>query len=120
MHLHTRRVSYPFLSDIVNIYRKPSIHNDELFADLRTVISHCMSGSIIFAGDFNIDFLKSSVPLLTESPLSFIQVITSLITPQGSLLDHVYVKGVSVRDSAVYPQLFSDHFLTYVVCDKLQ
>ena len=86
----------PFPCDIINIYRSPSICYEKLLADLSTIISYCLSDSIIVVGDFNIDIFKTNISLLSDPHLSFTQIITTPTTPQGSLLDHIYVKGVSI------------------------
>ena len=120
--LHHERIVFPinnleyiaFRSNnilIITLYR-PSTYNIESFlmtmTDLLNIILNIGLPCIIF-GDFNQNISKgsSSVKQLMERN-GFQQMVTKATTDGGTLIDHVYTKGVDVN-VRIIPTYYSYH-----------
>ena len=70
-------------------------------------------GGKIIMGDFNENVFKSTTILQLFQKYGYKQIVTTATTDEGTLIDHVYVKGISV-DIDVMPTYYSHHNALYI------
>ena len=94
------------------LYRKNNSNVPQYMEALQYVISSSRIDMII--GDFNINYLNEihSQPLSFMESLNYTQIVTEpTFVSAGSLLDHVYVRPISIRifNNSVVSVYYSDH-----------
>ncbi|CAH1232472.1 PIF1 [Branchiostoma lanceolatum] len=104
---------------IINIYRSQSLQ-EEFFIDRIQRLLELLPSDIltVVLGDFNFDLLKCPPPkiLAAMEQFGFIQHVKAPTTDNGTLLDHVYVRG-HVEDNVhvtVIDTYYSDHDMVCV------
>ena len=86
--------------NIISVYRRPGVSTSTLKTELQKIISQLNQSvsdepnechKTIIMGDFNVDWLKESTPSMMGDILpAYRQLITTVTTDYGSILDHVY------------------------------
>ncbi|KAI8509442.1 hypothetical protein Bbelb_132900 [Branchiostoma belcheri] len=90
--------------NIVNIYRPQTLPEEDFINRLQRLLILLPSKTItVVLGDFNFDLLKCPPPKILNvmEQFGFRQFVQSPTTDYGSLLDHVYVRGLD-EDSLLY------------------
>ncbi|XP_078670863.1 uncharacterized protein LOC144910993 [Branchiostoma floridae x Branchiostoma belcheri] len=105
--------------NIVNIYRPQTLPEEDFINRLQRLLILLPSKMItVVLGDFNFDLLKCPPPKILNvmEQFGFRQFVQSPTTDYGSLLDHVYVRGLD-EDSllvTVHDTYYSDHDMVCV------
>ena len=74
-----------------------------------------LHAEILVVSDFNDDLMDNTTKIRTCFERNgFNQLIDQLTTDQGSLLDHVYFKGVSTIQTEVCDTYYSNHDCTII------
>ncbi|XP_069106088.1 uncharacterized protein [Argopecten irradians] len=97
---------------IVTIYRPQSYCVTEFKTTLHQLIQKVNNHSnrSIVLGDFNQNILLIASSIQKEmEELGYMQYVTEATTERGTLIDHVYVKGVDIENVEVIPCYYSFH-----------
>ena len=106
----------PEINIIAAVLYRPNFYQIKDFrANLELLISEMNSrkGGKIIMGDFNENVFKSTTILQLFQKYGYKQIVTTATTDEGTLIDHVYVKGISV-DIDVIPTYYSHHNALYI------
>ena len=103
---------------LITLYRRSStVSTQQFIAMVEQLLSSTalLHAEILVVGDFNDDLVGNTTKIRTcfESN-GFNQLIDQPTTDQGSLLDHVYFKGVSTIQTEVCDTYYSDHDCTII------
>jgi DNA replication protein DnaC/exonuclease III len=99
---------------LYNIYRPPNSSLPEFCQKLQNLLMQAPSSRHIVMGDFNINLLKNNASGLSKVLAQYSQIINIPTTKGRTLLDHIYLKHVSAKESGVIPIYYSYHDVTYV------
>lgn len=96
---------------VVVIYRPPSYRMETFRRHLISLLRKLddMGKGFLVIGDFNENILKSSSVLKLMNDHGYVQYVKEPTTEGGTLIDHVYVRGVKNVDVRVIPTYFSYH-----------
>ena len=108
------RIIQPVQLTLLNMYKPPSINNAQFSADVTSLLSCFKNENLLIVGDFNENLINVS-STIEKCDNRFSQLIKNPTTVYGTLLDHIYTRNVSDSVSGVLPQLFSDHFSTFII-----
>ena len=102
------------------LYRSPSLSLTALTAILLRLLTNLSvyNTPCIVLGDFNEDLLSQQSPIIKRlmSNFSFVQLVQSPTTPQGTLLDHVYYRNCNSCSNAIVKiqdTYYTDHDTVY-------
>ena len=95
---------------VICVYRPPRGNKNEFQDELLKVINCLPHESCIITGDFNIDYKANNCSFANAlASHSFNQVVESATTDQGTLLDHVYLRNLTLTTCHVYDTYYSYH-----------
>ena len=98
---------------IIGVYRSPRIACSLLYSALVDVVAEDTSEQNIIIGDFNIDWMaesqRQSLYNVMVRDNSYEQLISTCITDNHTIIDHIYTNIASIVNSGVLETYFSDH-----------
>ena len=106
---------------IAVVYRSPSVPQAALISLLTRLLMHLTNSTLpcVILGDFNEDIAhcQNSAILSLMSSYGFTQIIHCPTTPQGTLIDHVYIRSTITHTMSamvhVQDTYYSDHDTVY-------
>ena len=103
---------------LITLYRRSStVSTQQFIAMVEQLLSSTalLHAEILVVSDFNDDLVGNTTKIRTCFERNgFNQLIDQPTTDQGSLLDHVYFKGVSTIQTEVCDTYYSDHDCTII------
>ena len=113
-------VSPEFSSNVILLYRSPSISQVLFFSDLNSILTYVERNQVnisVLMGDFNVNALNqvaSSALIRTMNRFGWKQMVTKATHRSGSCLDHIYIHQSSYGHVSVLPSYFSDHHCVHL------